>query len=148
MRTYYRGPDALLTDDHFIWRTPTSTRMFAVRELRDVTLVRGEPAGSSVAALAATAAGLVTLTVASWALAGPVVGYTAAAVAVLIASIVVAAKGSRSARRWSLHGTYRGISVVLYSSPDPRVFNQVTRALRRAIEDTGQVRPARGLAVA
>ncbi|MGA5304352.1 DUF6232 family protein [Nucisporomicrobium flavum] len=147
MRTYYRGPDALLTDDHFIWRTPSSTRMFAVRELRDVTLVRGEPTGSSVAGLAATAAGLVTLTVASWSIAGPAAGYVAAAVAALIASIVVAARSSRSARRWSLQGTYRGMPVLLYSSPDPRVFNQVTRALRRAIEDTGPTQPARGLAV-
>ena len=144
MRTYYRGPDAVLTDDHFMWRTGASTRIFAVRELRDVGLVRGEPAGSRLGAMIVTAAGLVTLTVASWTLAGPVVGYTAAAAAVVLASIVVAARGGRSACRWSLQGTYRGVPVILYSSPDPRVFNQVTRALRRAIEDGRATRPAPG----
>ena len=146
MRTYYRGPDAVLTDDHFIWRTGTSTRIFAVRELRDVGLVRGEPAGSRPGAMIVMAAGLITLTVASWTLAGPAVGYTAAAVAVVLASIVVAVRGSRSACRWSLQGTYPGVPVTLYSSPDPRVFNQVTRALRRVIEDGRTTRPATGLA--
>ena len=146
MRTYYRGPDALLTDDHFIWRTSAFTRIFTVRELRDVRLVRCAPAGSRLGAMIVTAAGLVTLTVASWSLAGPVVGYTAAAAAVFIASIMVAVLGSRSACRWSLQGTYRGVRVTLYTSSDPRVFNQVKRALSRVIEDGRTTRPATGLA--
>ena len=41
MRTYYRGPDALVTDEHFVWRTATP-RIFAVRELRNVGLVRDD----------------------------------------------------------------------------------------------------------
>jgi hypothetical protein len=36
---------------------------------------------------------------------------------------------------FQLQATYRGAAVDLYSSEDERVFNQVTRALRRAIED-------------
>ena len=38
-------------------------------------------------------------------------------------------------RRSELQATYRGSRVVLYASSNVRVFNQVTRALRRAVED-------------
>ena len=41
-----------------------------------------------------------------------------------------------STREWALWADYRGRSVALYSSPDERVFNQVVRALRRALEDS------------
>jgi hypothetical protein len=37
--------------------------------------------------------------------------------------------------RWELWATYRGQPVMVYSCADVRVFNQVTRALHRAIED-------------
>ena len=41
-----------------------------------------------------------------------------------------------STREWALWADYRGRSVALYTSPDERVFNQVVRALRRALEET------------
>jgi hypothetical protein len=38
---------------------------------------------------------------------------------------------------WALTAAYRGDEqVTLYTSADVRVFNQVSRALRRAMEDT------------
>ncbi|GAA0524112.1 hypothetical protein GCM10010172_00640 [Paractinoplanes ferrugineus] len=40
-----------------------------------------------------------------------------------------------STREWALWADYRGRPVALYSSPDERVFNQVVRALRRALEE-------------
>ncbi|GAA2618702.1 DUF6232 family protein [Paractinoplanes durhamensis] len=40
-----------------------------------------------------------------------------------------------STREWALWADYRGRSIALYTSPDERVFNQVTRALRRALEE-------------
>ena len=141
MRTYYRGPDALLTDEHFVWRTPTSTRIFAVGELRDVGLVRGEGIAATPGAMIVSAIGLVTLTVASWSLVGPAVGYAAAALAVVIAMIVVTSGRRRAARTWRLQATYRGLSVTLYSSADLQRFNQVARALRRAIEVSRQDGP-------
>lgn len=38
-------------------------------------------------------------------------------------------------RTFLLQATYRGTTVTLYASADQRVFNQVARALRRALED-------------
>ncbi|MEV4703645.1 DUF6232 family protein [Actinoplanes sp. NPDC049316] len=146
MRVYYRGPDALLTDEHFVWRTATANRIFAVADLRDVGLVRGEVANSQLAGMLVTAAGLVTLTAASWGLAGAAVGFTAAAVALVVGMVVTVSLRQRAARRWRLTATYRGLAVTLYASADLRVFNQVTRALRRAIEDSGAVRSAGPLA--
>jgi hypothetical protein len=40
-----------------------------------------------------------------------------------------------STREWALWADYHGRSVTLYTSPDERVFNQVARALRRALEE-------------
>jgi len=41
-----------------------------------------------------------------------------------------------STREWALWADYRGRAVALYSTADERVFNQVVRALRRALEDS------------
>jgi hypothetical protein len=90
-RTYYRGPDAVVTDRFFIWHT-TPTKGFDIRDLQHVGLVQPP--------------------------------------------FVIFAR-----RRWELRATYRGRQVTLYSSFDSRVFNQVARALRRAVEDA---RPAIG----
>jgi Family of unknown function (DUF6232) len=43
-----------------------------------------------------------------------------------------------STRQWALWADYRGRPVALYTSSEERVFNQVARALRRALE---QVEP-------
>jgi hypothetical protein len=87
MRTYYRGPDAVVTSDFFVWRT-TPAREFAIRDLSHVGIAHGP---------------------ARWWL----------------------------RRRCSeLHARHRGLPTLLYLSHDPRVFNQVSRALRRAIEDS------------
>ena len=51
MRTYYRGPDAVITDTHFVWQSPT-VRIFAIDDLRDVRLVRVVAGGPSVVAVA------------------------------------------------------------------------------------------------
>jgi hypothetical protein len=39
-------------------------------------------------------------------------------------------------RTFVLYATYRGTGTALYTSTDERVFNQVSRALRRAIEES------------
>ena len=38
-RTYYRGPDAVVTSEVFIWRT-TPPKIFVIRELKRVGIVR------------------------------------------------------------------------------------------------------------
>ena len=49
---------------------------------------------------------------------------------------------------WQVHARYRGGETVIYASPDARVFNQVTRALRRSLEDDRQEPSTYGLAAA
>jgi hypothetical protein len=147
MRTYYRGSDALVTDDYFVWRT-SSTQIFAVPDLRNIVIVRGPLNASSPGPALATGAGLFLLAVAGWISLGPAVGYTAAAAAVVITLTVLSLSGRRTARMWHLLASYHGGMVTIYSSSDERVFNQVTRALRRSTENLGRSRSREDLAAA
>jgi hypothetical protein len=131
-RTYYRGPDAVVTDRLFLWRT-TPTKGFVVRDLHNVGLVRSEvdrlrPYTASVAG------GALVLIAATWALMDTPAAYATGFLAVTVLALLATA-GSRRPRRWELRATYRGYEVMLYASSDVRVFNQVARALRRAVED-------------
>jgi hypothetical protein len=132
-RTYYRGTDAVVTDALLVWRT-TPTKSFVIRDLRNVGLVRADvdhvrPYTTHV--VAATA----VLAAATWTLSHTPAAYFLGFLAVALpAGFSVAAWRSRP-RRWELRANYRGAEVVLYASSDVRVFNQVTRALRRAVED-------------
>jgi len=138
VRTYYRGPDAAVTDELFIWQSG-ATKSFVVAELHDVGLVRQEASrvGRLVVALPLAVAG------AAWVqlelLARWYVGIGA-----LIAAVTVAGWPSHT-RSWMLTADYRGAAeVTLYSSADARVFNQVSRALRRAMEDSRPPRAGAG----
>jgi len=134
-RTYYRGPDAVVTSELFVWRT-APPKIFAVRELSKVGIARGK-VDHSRPHTARAAAGSALLTVAIW----PIVDTTAMlitiALAVTIPSVAVVAYWQRRPRLWEIHATYRAAAVILYASTDARVFNQVARALRRAMEDAG-----------
>jgi len=147
MRTYYRGSDALVTDDHFVWRT-SSTHIFTVADLRNIVIVRGPLTGSGQATALAAGAGLLLLAAASWMILGPAVGYTAAAAAILVGLIIMSVTGRRTSRLWHLVGSYHGHAVTIYSSPDVRVFNQVTRALRRSTEHARRTSGREDLAAA
>ena len=133
MRTYYRGPDAHVTDEHVVWRTGTP-RVFAVRELRDVVVVRRLRSDRGPDVAMVVAAVLATLAVMSWVLVGVVVGAAAAVVAVTVAVIAAATRRHRPTHYWQLRATYGGVEVALYEATDERVFNQVKRALLRALE--------------
>jgi hypothetical protein len=146
MRTYYRGSDALVTADYFIWRT-SSTHIFTVADLRQIVIARDAASSSTHGPGLAAGAGLLLLAVASWLLRGPAVGYTAVAAAVVITLMIMSLTGRRAVR-WHLIASYHGEEVTLYSSLDTRVFNQVTRALRRSTENTGRTRDREDLAAA
>jgi hypothetical protein len=60
----------------------------------------------------------------------------------------VTARQLRSVHVWQVRATYRGAVTIVYESTDVRVFNQVTRALRRAIEDATPAPTGRDLAIA
>lgn len=147
MRTYYRGSDALVTDDHFVWRT-SSSHIFTVGDLRNIVIVEGPSNSSSQGPALVAGAGLLLLAAASWVILGPAVGYTAAAAAIVISLMIMSLTGRRTARNWHLVAAYHGATVTIYSSPDVRVFNQVTRALRRSTENTHPIKGREDLAAA
>ncbi|MEV6600314.1 DUF6232 family protein [Actinoplanes sp. NPDC051346] len=133
MRLYYRGPDAMVTSEHFVHRTPTSTRAFLIRDLRDVGITSAEEPGTPIVTLAGGTAILLAAALPLWKI-SPLyaIGFLGLAGFGLAAAALVRRNRPRS---WLLQATYRGQTVELYASTDARVFNQVSRALRRAIED-------------
>jgi hypothetical protein len=133
MRTYYRGPDALVTEEQFVWRTGTS-RTFAVRELRNVGLARDDVADRRPDVAMVAAAGMVAFTATTWMLVGAVIGMALGFVSLVASTVAVATRKRRTVRLWQVRATYRGVNMTIYSSSDLRVFNQVARALRRALE--------------
>jgi hypothetical protein len=133
MRLYYRGPDAMVTSDYFVHRTPTTTKAFQVRELRNVCITQADGAGLPVAYAAGAGA---VLLAATWSLGAVSLVYGVAflsASGFALAAVVMYRRGRP--RAWVLEGVYHGEAVRLYEALDTRVFNQVSRALRRAIED-------------
>ena len=132
MRTYYRGADAVVTSELFVRRT-TSAKRFAIRDMRDVCIACGAGNGRSKLIIAPTAG---FLCLAAAAAAWSIGGWYAPFIVAIAASIAVGAAllWQREPTRWELRAQYRGRPVTLYTSCDVRVFNQVTRALRRAIE--------------
>jgi hypothetical protein len=131
MRTYYRGHDALVTSELFV-RRASPAQTFAIRDMRNVGITRDADGASLVAAAAATllllAAGAAAWSAGAWYV---LIFIVVAAPAVVAGTLL----WRRQAARWELRATYRGQPVALYSCADVRVFNQVSRALRRAIED-------------
>jgi len=134
MRTYYRGSDALVTDDYFVWRA-ASNHIFPIGELRNIVIMRGPQTSASQGSALAAGAGLLLLAATAWMTLGPAVGYTASAAAIVLTLMIMSLSSRRTNRQWHLLASYRGGTVTLYSSSDVRVFNQVTRALRRSTEN-------------
>lgn len=147
MRTYYRGPDAVVTADRFIWRSDTP-RIFPLRELRDIRRVEHVPQGRPADVVMVAAAGAVAFAAASWVVLGPVIGAAAVVVTVTAAIAAVSTRRFRDTRSYRVIATVRGARTVIYEAREPRVFNQVTRALNRAVEDDHRARADYRLAAA
>jgi len=135
-RTYYRGHDAVVTDRLFVWHT-TPTKGFVVRDLQNVGLFCSEVSWLRPYTAGLTGGALVMIA-ATWTLRDTPAAYATGFLAVAVLAFL-ATTGRHRPRRWELLATYRGYEVMLYASADVRVFNQVARALRRAVEDS---RPA------
>jgi hypothetical protein len=142
-RTYYSGSDAEVTDARFTWHTSPVSLTFAIPDLRHVGLVQS-PARTRPYAPHLAAGALLSIAAAWTLLANP----TLYVIAFLALSGPIIAYFWREPRRWELHAQYQGSAVVLYSSTDIRVFNQVGRALRRAMEDGRRTPWGYGLAAA
>ena len=145
-RTYYRGLDAVVTDQLFVWVTKP-TKSYAVRDLRSVGLVRVE--GSRLRSYTVhVAGGTLVLAAATWMTLDSPVAYALGVLALGMPSAFAVARMRMRPQRWELRATYRGTRVLLYASSDVRVFNQVVRALRRAVEDARPPVDNRDLAAA
>ncbi|HET6529630.1 MAG TPA: DUF6232 family protein [Actinoplanes sp.] len=131
-RTYYRGPDAVVTSEVFIWRT-TPPKIFVIRELKRVGIVRRDIDRRT--RIPRPGAGSVVLAVAIWPIVDTPILITTGVLAVAVPAVAVFAYRHHRPRLWELHAVYRGTETVLYAATDARVFNQVSRALRRAMED-------------
>jgi Family of unknown function (DUF6232) len=132
MPVFYRGPRALITHEvieipHLEWRR------FAIRELVAVHIVQHGPDVNVTRrrAFGLMALGSIFVTV-------PAIGHSSpiVAVAVMIGSLTYAGACLRSASGvvWSLVAAYRGQMVVLFESTSQREFDQVCRALVRALQ--------------
>jgi hypothetical protein len=131
MRIYYQGPDAVVTSELFIRRGP-SPDTFAICDLRNVYIApdQHEGAGALVVSTAATLAAVAV----AYGFGGPwsALAATAAATVGLGFGVV---RWRHRPRRHELRAVYRGSVVALYASSDARVFNQISRALLRALEN-------------
>ena len=139
-RTYYRGPDAVVTSELFVWRT-TPPKIFAIRELSNVGIVRcpiRDEIDHTRPHSANAIGGSVVLAVALWPSLNTSTLIVVVFLAVAVPALPLTAFRRSRLRIWELHATYRGVEVILYASNDVRVFNQVSRALRRAMEDSDQ----------
>ena len=143
-RTYYRGPDAVVTDAWFVWLTGPTAR-FAVRDLRNVVRTRNDRFSRYSAFVAG---GAMVMVAAAWTTLGTPAAYVLGALAVTVPTAAVVVSRRASTHSWQLMASYRGAEVVLYSCRDERVFNQVTRALKRSMEDARSPAGDYGLAPA
>jgi hypothetical protein len=133
MRIYYRGPDAFLTDEHLTW-TASGRSAFVIRDLREVGRVRSVAAGLSTGTVLAVIVALAAF-VAAWLVVAPAATYPLSLAVFAAAVTTLVVRRRRKISLWQVQATYRGSRVTIYASSDERVFNQVTRALSRAIAD-------------
>jgi hypothetical protein len=146
MRTYYDGPDALITENHFIWRTDP-VRAFIIGDLRDVRLVQRDVGSPRVIIMLAAVAAAAMIVAPGWLLVHTMVGRLVL-VGAAAAAVSLATLGRRSVHQWELRAAYQSREVVLYTTLEIRTFNQVTRALRRSVEATDRGRGRQWMAAA
>jgi hypothetical protein len=132
VRIHYSGRDVVVTSELFVRCEPWET--FAIRDLRNVYVTREEADGSNAAALFAGAGAVLASATLIYSVAGPWVAIALLALAAVgVACFVV--WWQHRPHRQVLRAEYQGVLVVLYASADMRVFNQVKRALQRAMEN-------------
>ena len=132
MRAFYRGPRALITAD-VITVVQSASRSYFLAEFADLYIVRQQAAPRVGGARSLGVSALVSSIVIV-----PTVGRESAVmaavvlVALLIGGFVCLRVGSPA--HHELVASYRGRRVVVFSSDDQREFDQVCRAMQRALE--------------
>jgi hypothetical protein len=132
MRTYYRGPEVLITDQVFAILAPYPAA-FRVDELYNVRVFRGELHPARVFT-AHAAGGAILAVAASWPLIHSLLACVGALVLVATPCVISGACSRLAPRTYALRATYRNLDVQLYCSADLTTFGQVRRGLLRALE--------------
>ena len=126
-----------MDDMDVVWRTAPAG-IVKVRDLRRIAVVQRPQDLRSPRAVVSVSIALIVLS-ASVAV-GVTAGSTSAWVVGAVASMAALGyswSAIRGAPRvWEITAAYKGDSVTLFATTDARAFNQVTRALRRAVEDS------------
>jgi hypothetical protein len=112
-----------------------SPRIFAVSELRDIRRVVHVPQGRGTDVVLVAAAGSMAFAAASWVVVGPVIGAVAVGLSIIAAMVAVSTRRFRDTRSYRVVATVQGARTVIFEARDLQVFNQVTRALSRAVDD-------------
>ena len=130
MRIHYSGPDIVVTSELFVRCEPWET--FSIRDLRNVGVTRDESDRSNAATFAGAGA-VVAAGALMYSVAGPWLALALLGLVALTGVCLVVQRQHRP-QHMVLRAEYRGSIVVLFESADGRVFNQVKRALLRAME--------------
>jgi hypothetical protein len=136
-RTYLRQPGMQITDRWFV----ITGQRYEVSQLRSARTIRGayDPTVATTAAIAGAAL-LAVLVSAHVFKSEPAVWLGAAVLALIPASVAVAAWRLHP-RPFELWADYRGVPVRLFGCPDEKTYGHVTRALIRAQEAQRPQRP-------
>ena len=137
MRVYYRGADAVVTATQLIWRGDGGPYVFRLSELSGISRSRSPARRPATGWYAAAAVAALALTLTAAARIGNAsVWMVGAVLTVVLVALTWRAATTRTL--WEVRATYQGAEVTVYASHDDRVFHQVARALRRAVEDPGR----------
>ena len=136
MPTYYRSHEVLITSEAYVWRTDP-IRVYRIKDLRDVGIVRGEHTAARLTTTHTAAIGTGTVAIARWPLIQSPVALAAGMTLAAALGVAAVTAGRDRRRTYELRATYGEARVVLFASTDGQVFRQVTRGLMRAIEAAG-----------
>jgi len=132
MRTYYRGPEVLITDQVFAVLTPYPA-VFRIDELYNIRVFRSELHPARVFT-AHAAGGAYVVVAASWPLIHSPLACLAAFVLVATPSVISGACSRLTPRTYELRAVYRSLDVQLFATADVTTFGQARRGLVRAME--------------
>jgi hypothetical protein len=136
MTIYYRSRELVISREEFV--TLFGPDRFALTDLTDIRIGRGNPDPSRRTVTHASAGALVLALAA-----GPLIDSPAAWALVAVTILGSAGVGGMSLLfrrpRWQLYAFHHGMNICLYSTTDAQTFGQVRRGLIRALEANDRV---------
>jgi hypothetical protein len=142
MTVFYRSPLVLVTHEVFeAGHTTrqyfhTSRQRYQITELRDVRVARGGPDRVAIGSTGLAGSAAVVVAACSPVIHSPQ-AWMAAVLLIAAPGLFGGACWRLNPPEWQLVASYHGYDVQLYTSSDTRTFNQVKRAVMRALEANG-----------